>query len=113
MRERIEEENLEWLESNPSRITEGETLLIIKELIKLREIATYNREREPLIDTALEELEWYGEQVRLCRYIHQEGDKGRQALVNDQGERSKEALKKLREFNLNNPPHNERPCEVS
>jgi hypothetical protein len=37
-------------------------------------------------------LEWYGEQSRLCRLIHSEGDAGRNALAADGGKRAKEAL---------------------
>lgn len=38
------------------------------------------------------ELEWYGEQARLCRLIHSEGDKGRHALSADGGNRARAAL---------------------
>ena len=42
---------------------------------------------------ALEEaLRWYGEQARLCRLIHSEGDVGRQALDADGGKRARAAL---------------------
>lgn len=37
-------------------------------------------------------LSWYGEQARLCRLIHSEGDVGRQALANDGGKRAIDAL---------------------
>jgi hypothetical protein len=37
-------------------------------------------------------LEWYGEQTRLCRIIHSEGDKGRNALSDDGGKRARAAL---------------------
>ena len=37
-------------------------------------------------------LEWYGEQSRLCRLIHSEGDAGRNALAADGGERARAAL---------------------
>lgn len=39
-----------------------------------------------------EALKWYGEQARLCRLIHSEGDAGRNALSNDGGKRAIEAL---------------------
>lgn len=39
-----------------------------------------------------EALEWYGEQARLCRLIHSEGDAGRYALSNDGGKRARAAL---------------------
>jgi hypothetical protein len=35
-----------------------------------------------------EALEWYGENARLCRLIHGEGDKGRNALSDDGGKRA-------------------------
>ncbi|TKD50542.1 hypothetical protein [Sphingomonas baiyangensis] len=35
-----------------------------------------------------EALAWYGEQARLCRLIHSEGDAGRQALAADGGKRA-------------------------
>lgn len=37
-------------------------------------------------------LEWYGEQARLCRLIHSEGDAGRKALDDDGGLRARTAL---------------------
>lgn len=40
-----------------------------------------------------EALEWYGEQSRLCRLIHREGDPGRKALDDDGGKRASAALK--------------------
>lgn len=40
-------------------------------------------------------LEWYGEQARLCRLIHSEGDAGRHALSNDGGRLAREALAAL------------------
>ena len=39
-----------------------------------------------------EALEWYGEQARLCRLIHSEGDAGRHALSSDGGTRARAAL---------------------
>lgn len=37
-------------------------------------------------------LAWYGEQARLCRLIHSEGDAGRHALAEDGGERARGLL---------------------
>ena len=37
-------------------------------------------------------LEWYGEQARLCRLIHSDGDPGRHALQADGGKRANAAL---------------------
>ena len=45
----------------------------------------------------IEALEWYGEQARLCRLIHSEGDAGRTALAADGGKRATAALAKPRE----------------
>lgn len=39
-----------------------------------------------------EALEWYGEQARLARLIHSEGDSGRHALAEDGGKRARAAL---------------------
>ena len=39
-----------------------------------------------------EALEWYGEQARLCRLIHSEGDAGRHALAHDGGKRALSVL---------------------
>jgi hypothetical protein len=39
-----------------------------------------------------EALEWYGEQARLCRLIHSEGDPGRHALADDGGKRATAAV---------------------
>ncbi len=38
------------------------------------------------------ELAWYGEQARLCRLIHSEGDAGRNALAADGGKRAQAVL---------------------
>lgn len=44
----------------------------------------------------IEELEaalaWYGEQARLARLIHSEGDTGRRALADDGGKRARDVL---------------------
>jgi hypothetical protein len=49
-----------------------------------------------LLRARVEELEkalaWYGEQARLCRLIHSEGDAGRNALAADGGARARVAL---------------------
>ena len=37
-------------------------------------------------------LGWYGEQARLARLIHSEGDKGRHALADDGGKRARAVL---------------------
>jgi hypothetical protein len=42
----------------------------------------------------LEALEWYGEQARLARLIHSEGDAGRQALASDGGRRAQAIIAK-------------------
>jgi hypothetical protein len=39
-----------------------------------------------------EALAWYGEQARLARLIHREGDAGRHALAADGGKRARAAL---------------------
>lgn len=39
-------------------------------------------------------LHWYGEQSRLCRLIHSDGDAGRHALESDGGERARALLNK-------------------
>lgn len=42
----------------------------------------------------MEALKWYGEQARLCRLIHSEGDAGRHALSDDGGKRAAAIIKK-------------------
>ena len=48
-------------------------------------------------DARIAELEaalvWYGEQARLCRLITGDGDAGRQAIVDDGGDKASAALK--------------------
>jgi hypothetical protein len=39
-------------------------------------------------------LEWYGEQARLARLIHSEGDAGRHALAMDGGKKARATLDK-------------------
>lgn len=43
----------------------------------------------------VEALEWYGEQARLARLIHSEGDAGRHALAADGGKRASDVLAAL------------------
>lgn len=53
--------------------------------------------REEMDEDRIAELEtalrWYGEQARLCRLIHSEGDAGRHALAADGGAKARTALK--------------------
>lgn len=66
----------------PNEVTDGA-------LVALHERA----ERAEAENTKLREvLEWYGEQARLCRLIHAEGDAGRNALSADGGEKARAAL---------------------
>lgn len=44
-------------------------------------------------DEARAALQWYGEQARLARLIHSEGDAGRNALAADGGERARALAK--------------------
>jgi uncharacterized protein (DUF2342 family) len=52
------------------------------------------KNRNELIAELEATLAWYGEQARLARLIHSEGDAGRQALAADGGERARAALTK-------------------
>lgn len=45
-------------------------------------------------DAMQEALAWYGEQARLAKLIHSEGDAGRHALAADGGSRARAALNK-------------------
>lgn len=47
---------------------------------------------EARADRLAKELEWYGEQSRLARLIHSEGDAGRNAIASDGGKRARAAL---------------------
>lgn len=49
-------------------------------------------ERDAEIVRLREALEWYGEQARLARLIHSEGDSGRHALASDGGRRARATL---------------------
>lgn len=51
-----------------------------------------------------EALGWYGEQARLCRLIHSEGDVGRHALSEDGGKKAK-ALLQIEERKAGGEPH--------
>jgi hypothetical protein len=44
------------------------------------------------VERMREALEWYGEQARLARLIHSEGDAGRHALAEDGGKRARAIL---------------------
>lgn len=60
------------------------------EYVPLEEVATRDK-RIAKLEAA---LAWYGEQARLCRLIHSEGDEGRQSLAADGGTRARTALTK-------------------
>jgi len=49
-------------------------------------------DQEKRISELEEALRWYGEQARLCRLIHSEGDAGRHALDLDGGKRAQKLL---------------------
>jgi hypothetical protein len=57
-----------------------------------RAAAALIRAQEAEIAELRKALEWYGEQARLCRIIHREGDAGRNALDADGGKRARAAL---------------------
>jgi hypothetical protein len=60
---------------------------------KAEAIAAWNhRTPDPRVAGLVEALEWYGEQARLCRLIHSEGDAGRHALSDDGGKFARAAL---------------------
>ncbi len=48
------------------------------------------------VERMREQLEWYGENARLCRLIHSEGDAGRHALADDGGKRARTALEETK-----------------
>jgi len=51
---------------------------------------------EALLKEAGEAVAWYGENARLARLIHREGDPGRHALAEDGGKRARAVAEKLR-----------------
>lgn len=51
-----------------------------------------NRQEAGEVERLREELAWYGEQARLARLIHSEGDAGRHALAEDGGKRAQAVL---------------------
>ena len=55
------------------------------------DLATLLARREQAL---IEALQWYAAQVGDCRKLHNEGDKARQALYDDRGERARQALEK-------------------
>lgn len=62
------------------------------------EVRAASRIAELEADNAMlcDALAWYGEQARLCRLVHSEGDAGRQALDADGGKRAQVALSRAR-----------------
>jgi hypothetical protein len=52
------------------------------------------RPPDPAVAELVEALKWYGENARLCRLIHSEGDAGRHALSEDGGKRARALLAK-------------------
>ena len=47
------------------------------------------------VKALVEALEWYGEQCRLARLIHKEGDPGRHRIAADGGKRANAAIAAL------------------
>lgn len=62
------------------------------ETIALRAQTAKDKARIERLEAA---LRWYGEQARLARLIHSEGDAGRNALARDGGEYARAALEDL------------------
>ena len=56
------------------------------------EIVAEIEKKDCEIERLREALEWYGEQARLARLIHSEGDAGREALSRDGGSKARAAL---------------------
>jgi hypothetical protein len=55
-------------------------------------------DQEGLVAELIEALEWYGEQARLARLIHREGDAGRHALAEDGGKKAASLLTRARQI---------------
>lgn len=58
-------------------------------------MADYANKEAVLMAELAEALAWYGEQARLARLFHSEGDAGRHALQNDGGKRARAILYRL------------------
>lgn len=80
LRSRVSELEADWRET--IRANAEEVLNLTAELNALRSAVRELREV----------VEWYGENARLCRIIHSEGDKGRNALDADGGSRARAVL---------------------
>lgn len=59
-----------------------------------RPIQAFARHRQSAIGELCEGLAWYGEQARLARLNHSEGDAGRAALSEDGGAKAEALLSK-------------------
>lgn len=75
----------EALDRANAPITEGGRFLTLVE-----RISAFASQRNDLLET----LKWYGENARLCRLIHREGDAGRNALSEDGGKRAQASIAK-------------------
>ena len=60
------------------------------------DLVTYE-DHVKVVEELAEALRWYGEQSRLARLIHSEGDAGRHAIAADGGKRAAAALAKIKE----------------
>lgn len=85
----------EWDKATTEIITDYKALRTENERLRAASIASGNALYEARVRSAelVKALEWYGEQARLARLIHGEGDKGRNALAADGGKRARAALK--------------------
>ncbi len=87
-----------WLALNqlPSLIAE---VAALREQVKFEKQVAYDEndratEAERKLAEAVGVVEWYGENARLARLIHSEGDAGRNALADDGGKRARTFLSK-------------------
>jgi hypothetical protein len=60
--------------------------------IAMNALMSERSRQEERVRVLEEALTWYGEQARLARLVHSEGDKGRHALSGDGGKRARAAL---------------------
>jgi hypothetical protein len=72
-----------------SRRENGTLIPLGEQLIEAADLIATMQAREAELVGA---LEWYGEQARLCRLIHREGDEGRNNLSADGGAKAARTL---------------------
>ena len=86
-----------FFERNNAMLDAADEIERLQLELATRTITPAEAAQVPEVKALIEALRWYGEQARLCRLIHYEGDTGRHNLQSDGGDKANTALRALTE----------------